>query len=268
MKLAFSTLGCPGWSWDEIFATAKDLGYDGIEIRGIGKHIFAPSASVFTGANIENAARRLKASGLEVPMLATGITLLEQTEQQIMSELQGYLNLARALDARFLRVMATSGLRPQKGDEQRAASLYAKICDASMESDVTPLIETNGMFASTVKMREFMLRVGRPNAGVLWDIHHPFRFAGETPAQTVRNLGGLIRYVHVKDSVLRDGDAVYRMMGYGDVPVLDALRALAGSGYDGYVSLEWLKRWCPDLEEPGVVFAHFINYMEYLFRQL
>ena len=22
MKIAFSTLGCPGWSWDEIFATA------------------------------------------------------------------------------------------------------------------------------------------------------------------------------------------------------------------------------------------------------
>lgn len=268
MKLAFSTLGCPGWSWDEIFATAKDLGYDGIEIRGIGQHIFAPSASVFLERNIEKAAARLKSAGLEVPMLATGITFLEQTEQQITDEMEAYLKLARALGTHYVRVMATSGLRPQKGDLVRAAAEYARLCDMALESDVTPLIETNGLFASTGGLREFILRAGRPNSGVLWDIHHPFRFAGEQPAQTVRNLGGLIRYVHVKDSVLRDGEAVYRMMGYGDVPVLDALRALAGSGYDGYVSLEWLKRWCPDLEEPGVVFAHFINYMEYLFRQL
>ena len=36
MKLSFSTLGCPEWSWNEILATAKDMGFDGIEIRGVG----------------------------------------------------------------------------------------------------------------------------------------------------------------------------------------------------------------------------------------
>ena len=35
MKLSLSTLGCPGWSWNEIFATAKDLGMNGIEVRGV-----------------------------------------------------------------------------------------------------------------------------------------------------------------------------------------------------------------------------------------
>ena len=47
MKLAFSTLGCPGWSFEEIFATAKDLGMDGIEIRGIGTEMYAPKAAPF-----------------------------------------------------------------------------------------------------------------------------------------------------------------------------------------------------------------------------
>ena len=42
MKLAFSTLGCPNWQWREIFATAKDLGVDGIEIRGIENEMYAP----------------------------------------------------------------------------------------------------------------------------------------------------------------------------------------------------------------------------------
>ena len=35
MKLAFSTLGCPGWMWRDILSAAADLGYDGIEMRGL-----------------------------------------------------------------------------------------------------------------------------------------------------------------------------------------------------------------------------------------
>ena len=39
MKLAFSTIGCPSWSYDEVVSTASDLGYDGFEVRGIGGEI-------------------------------------------------------------------------------------------------------------------------------------------------------------------------------------------------------------------------------------
>ena len=52
MKIAFSTLGCPGWSWDEIFATAKDMGLDGIEIRGVGNEMFAPKIKALDEAHI------------------------------------------------------------------------------------------------------------------------------------------------------------------------------------------------------------------------
>ena len=37
MKLAFSTLACPEWSWKDIYPMAHDLGYAGIEIRGLGE---------------------------------------------------------------------------------------------------------------------------------------------------------------------------------------------------------------------------------------
>lgn len=39
MKLAFSTVGCPDFQWSEIYSMAKDLGFDGIEVRGLGKEI-------------------------------------------------------------------------------------------------------------------------------------------------------------------------------------------------------------------------------------
>lgn len=47
MKIAFSTLGCPDFSWNEIYAMAKDLGYDGIEVRGLGNELAAFQAQPF-----------------------------------------------------------------------------------------------------------------------------------------------------------------------------------------------------------------------------
>ena len=52
---------------------------------------------------------------------------------------------------------------------------------------------------------------------------------------------------------MRGSRVEYRMMGYGDVPVADAVTLLDRAGFDGFFSLEWVKRWNPDLQEPGIV---------------
>ncbi len=56
----------------------------------------------------------------------------------------------------------------------------------------------------------------------------------------------------------------YRMMGYGDIPIADTLIMLKALRYEGFISLEWVKRWNPDLQEPGIVFAHYKSYMDTL----
>ena len=68
--------------------------------------------------------------------------------------------------------------------------------------------------------------------------------------------------MHVKDSVLdENGHLQYKMLGSGDLPVRESVRVLNENGYDGYLSLEWVKRWYSDLEAPGVVFLQYLNYM-------
>ena len=54
MKLSFSTLGCPRWTLKEIVATAKDLGFGGVEIRGIGDKINALEIPEFSDAERKN----------------------------------------------------------------------------------------------------------------------------------------------------------------------------------------------------------------------
>jgi sugar phosphate isomerase/epimerase len=269
MKLAFSTLGCPGWSWDEIFATAKDLSFDGIEVRGVGDEIYAPNATPFNTTNIKQTVNQLNKTNMQIPILTTSICVSNGNEAEIIKEANEYINLAEKLSAKYFRVMGTGTPQPEsKIDLKKTTKLYSQICDIAAEKGISPLIETNGIFAETNFLAEFIRNVNKSNSGVLWDIHHPFRFFNESPAQTVKNLDGMIKYVHVKDSIIKDGTVIYRMMGYGDVPVLDALKELKAEGYNDFVSLEWVKRWNPDLSEPGIVFPHFINYMEFLFKQL
>lgn len=268
MKLAFSTLGCPGWSWNEIFATAKDMGLSGIEIRGIGGQMYAPSIGVFSSERWENTAAQLKKANMELPMLTSGASLgLPETEKN-MEEAKAYIDLAEKLGSSFVRVMVTPVAQVEPANLEQAVKLYTQLCEYAAPKGVVPLIETNSVLSDSTVMKQFMEDCGSENCGVLWDIHHPYRFFGESPEETYANIGKWVRYTHVKDSVMKDGQVAYRMMGYGDVPIMDTLQILHKNGYEGYITLEWLKRWCPDLQEPGIVFSHFSSYMSYLMTQL
>jgi sugar phosphate isomerase/epimerase len=115
--------------------------------------------------------------------------------------------------------------------------------------------------------------------GVLWDTHHPWRFCGESFANTYRQIGRWVRHVHWKDSVHRDRHetsaeataaaqqaealmsghrhADYVMFGTGEFPARECLASLVAGGYDGWHCLEWEKMWHPELEEPETALPPF-----------
>lgn len=270
MKLAFSTLGCPGWSFNEIYATAKDLGMDGVEIRGIGREIYAPHAKEFSDENLDQTMETLRKNGITIPIFTSGAELgLAEKKEEALQEAYDYVDLAFKAGVPYIRVLGTANPAPEDSDLNLALEQYCKVCDYAAAKNVTPLMETNGLLADSMVMAEFMAKASRPNSGVLWDIHHPYRFFGEPPMATYKNIGEYVRYVHVKDSVLDENDKVsYRMMGYGDVPIFDCLKVLSDNGYTSFIALEWIKRWNPELQEPGIVLSHFVNYMHYLIDQL
>jgi len=267
MKLAFSTLGCPDWTWKDIYSTATDLKFDGIELRGISNELYMPKAKRFTGEKLPKTIEQLNKSGMKISMLTTGIAIGEIAPNQL-EQAKEYIDLASKLSCKYIRIMISSHPQPEEIDLAKAIDLYNQICIYGEDKDVTPLIETNGVLADSLAMKDFLGKIESDNKGVLWDIHHPHRFFSEPPATTYENLGKLIKYVHVKDSVVINNEITYRMMGYGDVPVYDALRVLKDNGYDSYVSLEWVKRWNPDLEDAGIVFAHFMSYMDFLLSRI
>ena len=269
MKLCFSTLGCPGWSWNEIFATSKDLGMKGIEVRGVANEMFVPKIKEFSEGRREDTLARLEKAGMEISMLTSGACLGVEQPEQYMEEARAYIDFAPLVGAKYVRVMITSVPYPsEEEDVEQAARLYRELCRYAEGKGVKVLLETSGALADSRVLAQVMQNTGSPAAGVLWDIHHPYRYFGERPEQTYENIGPWVEHLHVKDSVRGAEKVEYRMMGYGDVPVFDTLKLLKEHGYEGYISLEWVKRWCPELQEPGIVFSHYASYMTFLMNQL
>ena len=266
MKLSFSTLACPLWNFAEVFSAAKDLGFDGIEIRGIGRQMYAPMIREFSPENRAYTIERFHSADLKIPVFTSAAYLYDgKNTESVRAEASDYIDLAAGMGVKYIRVLGDKDGAPDPAlriHEDVVLANYRKVCDMAADRDVTVLIETNGIFADSGRLADFMAKADRKNAAVLWDIHHTFRYFGETPEKTVSNLGGLIRHVHLKDSVMDHGRVVYRMMGYGDLPVKDAVTVLNDIGYDGFYSLEWVKRWAPDLTEAGIALPQFINYMK------
>lgn len=269
MKLAFSTVGCPDYNWTEIYSMAKDLGFQGIEMRVTGGEYFSLHARPFKAENIESTLSDLKKRHLEIPCLSSNCSLKykEKTEENIM-KLMEYIELAYKLGTPYIRILADEHAKEEgEVDDNHVIEVLKKLMPFAEVKNVTLLVETNGVYADTSRLKNLLDSVPSDNIGALWDIHHPYRFKNEQPEETIRNLGAYVKYVHVKDSVM-DGDKVsYRLMGEGDIPFGKAWKSLESINYEGYISFEWVRNYAPDLENAGVVFPHFIHYMNQYISQ-
>jgi sugar phosphate isomerase/epimerase len=264
MKVSFSTLGCPEWSWEDMLVTAKDLGFNGIELRGIENELYVPKAKPFLTKKIETTIDRLKKLNLEIPCLTSSCYLFDKKNIDIfLNEGKEYIDLAQRIGTNYIRVLGDPNPEPGNDiDEVFVIKNLIALGAYAEGKNVKVLIETNGLFSDSKKMLDLLKKVDSPNVAVLWDVHHPYRFAGEPVEETYSRLKEYIKFIHIKDSVIENGNVKYKMMGYGDIPVKSAITMLKANNYTGFISLEWVKRWCIELEEPGVVFSQFINYVK------
>ncbi len=190
MKISFSTLGCPRWSFAEITATAVDLGYQGVEVRGIGKDISAPSVPDFSAENLPHTLSELKRMKLSIPCLDSDCCIhLRENEQAVDAEIEAYVLLAEKL-ARALRAHHGHGARAAaggRGGQGYVRDRAVRLGSMAKTHGVKLLIETHGVWSDSEKLARLLSLVGSDGVGALWDVHHPYRFRGETPQTTVTN---------------------------------------------------------------------------------
>ena len=249
MKLSFSTRGWGDLSWDELLDSALDMRFTGIEVYNLFKFPdMTDRGGPFHAHKIAATVRQLRDLKLSIPCIDTSVDLSET----IGDELEQMLQIAR--DGKIPYVVGwASG-----DDEQTLRANIDRLLHIAEEMGVCLLIKTSGIFADTARLRSLLESYASDWLGALWDMHHPYRDFGESADATIKNLGTYVKHVHLRDS---DDKDTYNLIGEGNLPVADMMRALSSINYDGFISLEWKPEWMEDLQDREVIFPHFVNYM-------
>ncbi len=175
MKLAFSTLGCPDYSWSDIYAMAKDVGFGGIELRGLGDDIFSVHAEPFSKENIKKTKEKLKKLHLEIPCLSSGCALrFKEQMQENIQEIGEYICLAKQLGTPYIRILGdrTAEITTDFDDADviEALKILAPQAEAA---GVMLLVETNGVYSNTQRLCE-MAETVYAGSGIFRNCVPPF----------------------------------------------------------------------------------------------
>ena len=268
--IAFSTLGCPDWSWKAIMESAATLGYAGIELRGVAGEMDLPKVPEFMGSRLAGTKRDLAALGITVSDLGASARMHEKdpvVRAAQFDEGRRFIDLAQAMGVKYVRMFGDKFPEgePRADVMKRVIDGFREMAAYAKPAGVTVLIESHGDFTRSADLENILTSVASPQFALLWDAHHSFVAAGEQPADTFAKIGAWTRHTHLKDSKPAGADRRYVLVGAGDVPVKEQVRVLAAAGYKGLYCFEWEKKWHPEIEEPEVAFPHYAKTMaEYL----
>lgn len=263
MKLSFSTLACPQWSWERIVEQARVLGYDGIELRGVLDELDPLALETLAPAHRAASLSRLDQLKLSLPCIDTSCTFLSSQElSDTLREGRAIIDLAQAVGAPWVRFFGDRIPTGMADDDAvtRISLALNELGRYAQGTGVSVLLETHGSFADPQLTQRVFARVDSPATGVLWDIANPVE-AGFSAETVWELLSPLIAHVHVKDVNARGKPC---LPGAGVVPIPKCVQLLRDGGYDGWLSFEWERRWYTGIEAPEVALPAFIEYMSNL----
>ncbi len=260
LPLAFSTLGCPKWSWQEILDFAALHGFAAIELRGLLGEMNLPVRPEFGADKIAADKRDVSAHALKIACVSSSAAMHDadpEKHAQQLADARSFIDLAAELGAPYVRVFGNNIQGPREEVLARVAAGLHELGEYARPRNVTVIIESHGDFTDSPTLKEILTRADSDHVALLWDAHHTFASSHEEPEFTVAQLGKWIRHTHLKDSVPDGKERRYVLTGRGDVPVKRQIQALVSIGYKGMYCFEWEKVWHPDIPEPEIAIADY-----------
>lgn len=268
--LVFSTLGCPDWTFAEAVQAAVDSGYVGLEVRVLDGEIIPADLPAERRRAMK---QRLFAHDLTLVALGASTRFSSpdpEERRQNVEELKRYLALANDLHTPMVRTFGGHVAEGQTMAQTIAwvAEALAQVAPEAERRGVTVLLETHDAFCRGAEVAPVLAQVDSPFVQAVWDVHHPYRM-GESIGETWQLIGSYVKHVHLKDARRKpDGDWQLVLMGEGEVPNRAIIELLAANGYDGYLSVEWEKKWHPEIEEPEVALPQHARILREWFQAL
>lgn len=257
MKLCFSTLGCTEMAFEDILKLASEYRMGAVELRGMDGTTDNFSISWFAAENIAKTKRLFEQYGITPAVLGTSCTFhREDGFDKAIREGKQSIAVAAGLGIPYIRVF---GDRIISEDSVKLVSRGIEmLCGFASGSPVSVLLEVHGDFNNAESLSEVISNLGGlDNFGLLWDVEHTHANYGGAWPVFYEQFKKYIRHVHIKDS--REGKLV--LPGDGDIPILPIASKLLSDGFDGYFSLEWEKKWHPELPPLRPALESFVKIM-------
>ncbi|MDR0359879.1 MAG: sugar phosphate isomerase/epimerase, partial [bacterium] len=161
MKLAFTTLACPGWTLEQAAAVGAEQGYEGIELRLLDGELLEPR---LPAPERRRVGRVTGDAGLAICAVDTSLRLVG-TGAEFLDDVRAWCELAAGWSAPVVRVFGgepASGVAPADV-LPRAGERLAQAAEIAAPLGVRVAIETHDAFSSAASVAQLVAHV--PPAG-------------------------------------------------------------------------------------------------------
>ena len=270
-KIAGHTMGTPEYTVCEAIELMHRIGADGIEI--VVQDDYCSGLPCDCDENTLSEVKQCaEKNGIQIICLTPYNfyfnSLDETVRQREIAAIKKVIGYCDYLGAKYIRIY---GGNLAAGDTEKLTERRAKLVesmrelgDAAAEKGVTLVIENhfNTMAVSAKESASLIEEIDHPAVRILYDQANLTFTENECYEEAIPVQQKYVKYIHVKDLVFKEGVAfsssnvahsdesernVYtRIVGEGVVPWPQILRAVKERGYDGWLSLEYERRWHPD----------------------
>lgn len=260
MKICFSTLGCTEKPLAEALSLARANGAEGIELRGLSGVTDNAAIPEFRTENMAETARIFAESGVKPIVLGTSCMFhTSEKAAAALAEGECSIRIAQQLGIPYIRVFGNNIVEERDACIARVSAGISQLCSKASHDGVTVLLEVHGDF-NTVETLSPVLEALRevPNFGLIWDICHTHAPYGMDWLRFYETMRPYIRHVHIKDKAANE----LVLPGDGEIPIREIIGRMTADGYDGYFSLEWERKWHPELPDIEIALERYINLMK------
>ncbi len=277
MRIAGHTMGTPEYTVPEALDLFARLGLEGIEAICHAEYKSAIRPEV-SAAELRELRRRAEGQGLRFATITPYATDLNAEDPRLAASHRDLLlraiAIAQALGAGCVRTYAgreTGG----PGRAERFRRLIEAVrgpAEAAAQAGVRLGLENhyNTLGDSAKATVEAVRAVNHPAVGIVYDQGNLTLLGAEDHRVAIPLQAPYLLHVHVKDLTFKDtppqatsgavealppetSPSISRVVGEGILPWRDILAELRRTGYDGWLSIEYERRWYPDLLPPAEI---------------
>lgn len=244
----------------DVIATAKEMGFDVIEFSTF--HLPEGKTPLTFAPQVKAECDRV---GIEIANYTIGADFLKGSSGDWRAEverLKDEVRVAQILGVPGMRHDAAWGFAADhagpRGFDDALPTLISgcrAVTEFAADLGIKTMVENHGFFAQDSERVEKLVNgVGHPNFGLLIDMGN-FLCVDEDPTTALGRLMPYAFHVHAKDFHVKSGNEPNpgegwfqsrggnylrgAIVGHGDVPVVQCLRLMKKTNYDGVLSIEF-----------------------------